>query len=73
MDVAETLTAAIYFIWLCDPPIQQIDLVPKEELSDAVKEAILIADRKTPGTRLEIAIELLNSLLLPNDEEEEEV
>lgn len=73
MDAAEMLTTAIYMIWNCDPAVQQVNVTPKEELSGAVKEAIAISSRKTPGTKLEIAIELLNSLVIPAEEEDDQV
>ena len=70
MDAAESLTTAIYMIWLCDPGVQQINITPKEELSASIKEAIAIAERKTPSTKLEIAIELLRELTLSGEDED---
>lgn len=70
MEIAERLTAAIYMIYLCDPPIQQVTVTPKKELSETVKQAIAIAERKTAGTKLEVAIQLLDTLLLDEPREE---
>jgi hypothetical protein len=68
MNPAETLTTAIYSAWLCDPAIQQVTLTPQGELSEKVKQAIEIIKRKTPGTKIQIAIEMLDSLLDKNYE-----
>lgn len=62
MSAAESLTTAIYSVWLCNPVMQQVTVSPQGKLSEKVQQAIEIIKRKTPNTRLEIAIELLNNL-----------